>query len=431
MKRYIRRTLLPLALLLAALLLCGCGAKPAAPAPTPTPEPTPEPTPPPANLTLTTESAEEILALADIPSLESVDAAGSREYDALLKLRELRPDLDLRWTYSFQGKDYPSNTTELTVTDITGLEDAIRYLPEVNYIDLIASDATVEDLDRFDAIRPDIFYYWSFPFTDIHGTYMMRTDLQVYSTLQINSAEDGGGRTDEQLYPLLKYCKRLKQLDLGHNDMTDKSVRLIGELTDLEVLILGDNPNLTDLSPLKNLTKLTFLEIFLNHDVQNFDFLYSLTSLDMLEACYCDHLTELDFLANMPNFKVGMFKYSGVSQEEFLEWEAKLPEGAWMVFWDGDIFSCSSGWRDLSKTNQIQVADSSWRYITDYRHYDDIDYDYSAPTYKELWEVDYLKSTGQYAPPPDRGHLSLSGESPADVDDTGNTGERLSPEPAP
>ena len=426
MKRHIRRILLPAALLLAALLLCGCGAKPAAPVPTSTPEPTPTPTPPPANLTLTTENAEEILALADIPSLESVDAAGSREYDALLKLRELRPDLDLRWTYSFQGKDYPSDTTELTVTDITGLEDAIRYLPEVNYIDLIASDATVEDLDRFDAIRPGIFYYWSFPYTDIHGTYMMRTDLQVYSSLQINSAADGGGRTDEDLYPMLKYCRRLKQLDLGHNDITDKSIRLIGELTDLEVLILGDNPNVRDLSPLGNLKKLTFLEIFLSHDVQDFAFLNELTNLDMLEACYCDHLTELDFLANMPNFKVGMFKYSGVSREEFLEWEAKLPEGAWMVFYDGDPFSCSSGWRDLLKTNQIQVADSSWRYITDYRRYDDVDFDYSSPSYKELWEVDYLKSSGQYSPPPDRGHLPPPGESPAGAADAG---ESPAPEP--
>ena len=163
-----------------------------------------------------------------------------------------------------------------------------------------------------------------------------------------------------------------------------------------------------DVSPLGNLTKLTFLEIFLNRGIEDFSFLNKLTNLDMLEACYCEHLTSLDFLANMPNFKVGRFKYTGVSREEFLKWQAKLPEGAWMLL-EGDGYSCSDGWRDLLKTNQIQIADSSWRNMIDYRHFDDYDCDYAENNYKETWEVDYLKSIGQYAPPEDRGHGAVSG----------------------
>ena len=153
------------------------------------------------------------------------------------------------------------------------------------------------------------------------------------------------------------------------------------------MLILGDNPNLTDLSPLGNLTNLTFLEVFLNRDVEDFSFLNKLTNLDMLEASYCDHLTSLDFLTNMPNFKVGMVKFSGVSRDEFLEWEAKLPEGAWMVYYDGDPWSCSSGWRDLQKTNQIQIAFSNWRSIVEYRHFDDVDYDFTVYNYKTVQEL--------------------------------------------
>ena len=410
-----KKILVPVcAALLAVLMLCACGAgstgKAPEPTPTPTPEPTPTPTPPPTDWIVTDESASEILALAEIPSLKIVDAAGSREYDAILQLHEARPDIDLTWDYEFQGTVYPCDTTELIVTDLTGLEDAIRYLPEVNYIDLINSPATVEDLDRYDAIRPGIFYYWSFVHKDIHWETVIRTDIEVYSTLQITSAAEGFGLSDEDMYPMLKYCKRLKALDLGHNNLTDASIRLIGGLTDLEVLILGDNPNLTDLSPLGNLTKLTFLEIFLNHGVEDFSFLNQLTNLDMLEACYCDHLTGLDFLANMPNFKVGMFKYTGLSREEFLEWEAKLPQGAWMLF-AGDPYSCSDGWRDILKTNQIQVAFSSWRYITDYRSYDDYDADLTKASYPETWEVDYLSSINQYVIPEDRGHGSTAAES--------------------
>ena len=112
----------------------------------------------------------------------------------------------------------------------------------------------------------------------------------------------------------------------------------------------------------------------------------------------------------MPNFKVGMFKYTGVPREDFLSWEAKLPQGAWMLL-AGDPWSCSDGWRDIQKTNQIQVAFSSWRYISDYRSYADYDADLLKACYPETWEVDYLSSINQYVIPEDRGHGSTAGES--------------------
>ena len=392
--------------LLLALLLSACGAAGAGkePEPTPTPEPTPSPTPPPTEWTVAAdETAEEILALADIPTLKTVDATGSREYAAIVALHEQRPDIAMTWNYEFQGQSYPNDTTELTVTDLTGLEDAIRFLPEVNYIDLINSPATVEDLDRYDAIRPGIFYYWSFVHKDVHGYYLIRTDLQAYSTLHSTASSEGLGLKDEDMYPMLKYCRHLKALDLGHNDLTDESIRLIGELKELEVLIIADNPRLVDASPLGNLSNLSFLEIFMCHNVEDFSFLNRLTNLDMLEACYCDHLTSLDFLANMPNFKVGMFKSTGLTPEEFNEWVPKLPEGAWMVYWDGDIYSTGSGWRLLVKTDQIRNAFFSWRYITDYRHYNDYDADLTKVNVPQV-SADFVPGVDQLEDPQNGGY---------------------------
>ena len=70
-----------------------------------------------------------------------------------------------------------------------------------------------------------------------------------------------------------------------------------------------------------------------------------------------------------------------------------------------------NSWRDILKTNQIQIADSSWRNMLDYRHFDDYDCDYFQNIYQEAWEVDYLRSIGQYEIPEDREHRSSSGES--------------------
>lgn len=369
-----KKILLVCLALLLVLGLCACGlVSPAAtpePTPAPTPEPTPEPTPPPTEYTVTTESAEEIRALGAITSLKTVDATQSREYDALLDLQAALPDCEVKWEYEFQGTRYPSDTTSLTVTDLTGLEDAIRYLPKVDYIDLIESDATVEDLDRFDAIRPGIFYYWSF----MHDGFRIRTDIQVYSSLRDAIIHRF---TSEEMYPMLKYCKHLKALDLGHNALTD--ISLIGELKELEVLILADNP-IVDASPLGNLENLTYLELFMCHEIQDFSFLEKLHKLCELNLCYDEGVTKLDFLEQMPDFCFGMFKYSGVSSEEFLKWEAKLPE-ATMVFWDGNIQSCDSGWRDTEKNTQIRYAFTCWRNVTGYRHYDDVDYDFTQFNY--------------------------------------------------
>ncbi len=325
----------------------------------------------PTEYTITTESAEQIIALGDIYTLKYVDATGSTEYEAILELTELLPECEIVWEYEFQGVKYPSDTTELTVTELEGLEDAIRCLPQLNYIDLIDSPASVEDLDRYSEINPDIFFYWSF----VHDGFEIRTDIEVYSSLRdVNYYRF----TDEDMYPMLKYCKNLKMLDLGHNDISD--LTLIGELKDLEVLIIADNPNLVDASPLANLSNLTYLEFFMNSKVEDFSWLNSLTKLDALNLCYCDYLTELDFLENMPNMGFGMFKFCNVSQEELSYWQEQLPD-AYLTINDGSIHSCEGGWRDTVRNQQIRYAFASWRHVVDYRHYSDVDYDFGRFVY--------------------------------------------------
>ena len=364
------------ALLLVALavsLMAGCGAAQpqATPEPSPTPEPTPEPTPMPTEIVLGNESGEEILALANIPTLKYVDGRNSSHYAEMLELSKLLPECEVVWEYELQGVKYPNDTTELTVTELDGLEDAIRYLPKLNYIDLLESPATVEDLDRYSEINPDIFFLWSF----VHDGFVIRTDIEVYSSLRDLNYHRF---TDEELYPMLKYCKNMKMLDLGHNDITD--LTYIGQMKDLQVLILADNPNLVDASPLANLTDLTYLEFFMNHNVEDFSWLNSLTKLDALNLCYCDYITELDFLEYMPDMGFAMFKFCNVSDEELKYWQEQLPD-AYLTVWDGSIHSCDGGWRDTERNHQIRYCFAAWRHVTDYRHFSDTDFDFSKFVY--------------------------------------------------
>ena len=356
---------------LAALLVlsaCGTSEDPAAP----TPELLPEASPAPTEYKISDESAEEILALAEIPSLKEIDGTTCTEYAAMLELYNLRPDCKISWTYNFEGTSYPNTATELKATQLEGLEDAIKYLPELNYIDVIDTDATIEDLDRYYEINPDAFYYWQF----IHDGWRIRTDLQCYSSLR----DIGYHRfTDEEMYPMFKYCKHLKALDIGHNDITD--LTYLGQLKELEVLIIADNPNLVDASPLANLENLVYLEFFMNHKVEDYSFLNSLTKLVDLNLCHCENFTDLSFLDNTPDMKFLMFKYSGVSTEDYQDWNERKPD-IYMVHFDGNIHSCDSGWRETARNMAIRRNFAYWPNLTDYRTYDDTDINFEKLNYK-------------------------------------------------
>ncbi len=313
----------------------------------------------PGEWVITGESAEEILALADKPGLRHIDATASREYEALLKLREELPDCDIDWVYEFQGVSYPSDTTELKVTDMTGLEDALRYLPALTDVDLLEAGATIEDLDRFDAIRPDIFWLWEFRF----DWYKIRTDIPVYSSLL-------GYKTRFDLdhyYPIVKYCKHLRALDLGHNAITD--ISMIGDLQELEVLILADN-RITDASPIGRLHDLVFLELFMNYNIEDYSFLNELTKIKDLNLCYCKTLDHLDFLENMPDLEFAMFKRTNLTEEDLAPWREKYPD-ATLVYYDGNPESSGSGWRMTGRNKQIRTAFADWREIVSYEHYND------------------------------------------------------------
>ena len=323
-----------------------------------------------AEYIITDESAEEILALADKPGLRHIDATASREYDALLALREKLPDCDIDWVYEFQGVSYPSDTTELKVTDMTGLEDALRCLPALTDVDLLEAGATMEDLDRFSEIRPDVFWLWEFYF---HG-FTIRTDIPVYSSLQ----PIGYTPHDEVYYaPILKYCTKLKALDLGHNNLRD--ITPIGKMKDLQILILADD-HLQDASCLANLHDLIYLELFMNDELEDFSFLNSLTKLKDLNLCYCTHLTSLDFMQYMPDLEFMLVKFTGLDVDYYNQVKADNPQVR-MTFWDGDKESTNSGWRDTPRNHMIRSAFANWPSIVRYDYYNDMDFVFGNQLY--------------------------------------------------
>lgn len=328
----------------------------------PSPSPTPEPTPAPTEYTITVESAEEIAALGEISTLRHIDATASREYEALAKLRAALPECEMDWVYELNGVEYPGDTEELTVETLDGLEDALRYLPDIRFVDMLACEVTTDDIDRCMEINPDADYLWWVKF----GRWVVRSDIQIFSSMRTT---DNHYYTNEELYPLLHYCKKMRALDLGHNALTDLTD--IGNMTDLQVLIIADNEYLTDLSPLKNLDKLYYLEMFLCINITDFSGLDGMVSMEDMNCRYCRYLDDPSFLANMPNLRMLYCANTGLGLREIAPYRI---EGCSYETASEDYSSVYHGWRATDRNIAIRHLFHHFEDVKEFISWDNIVY---------------------------------------------------------
>ena len=346
-------------IVLALVVLFAAGTIPlSAPAPSPTPEPTPAPT----EYTITGESAEEIAALGEASTLRHIDATASREYEALAKLRAALPECEMDWVYELNGVEYPGDTEELTVETLDGLEDALRYLPDIRFVDMLACEVTTDDIDRYMDINPDADYLWWVKF----GRWVVRSDIQIFSSMRTT---DNHYYTNEELYPLLHYCKKMRALDLGHNALTDLTD--IGNMTDLQVLIIADNEYLTDLSPLKNLDKLYYLEMFLCINITDFSGLDGMVSMEDMNCRYCRYLDDPSFLANMPNLRMLYCANTGLGLREIAPYRI---EGCSYETASEDYSSVYHGWRATDRNIAIRHLFHHFEDVKEFISWDNIVY---------------------------------------------------------
>ena len=166
----------------------------------------------------------------------------------------------------------------------------LQKLPELKKVDMYTTHMFTKQARRLSEQFPQIEFGWTVHF----GDHAVRTDQVVFSTLH-----DGVVRrhTSEQM-EVLRYCRNLQALDLGHNELKD--ISFLADLGELRLLILADN-KIEDLSPLAELDKLEYLELFDNR-VTSLEPLAGLENLmDLNAAQNC--VSDLSPLEDMPWLK--------------------------------------------------------------------------------------------------------------------------------
>ena len=349
-----RRTVCLILLLLCCLpILAGCGgrAPEAAPEPSPVPEESaaPEPTPDPLRdrdgmllfpdgsryhgyevqialpgLQSTDFDACEAL-FAAMPNLHTVDLGEKTperrlSLESLEKLQKRFPALDFLYRFTVWGKEVSTADTALDLKYIQMNDEgdqvvrALRCMPHCRYLDMDSCRVSSEAMGRIRDAFPQVEVVWRIWFGK---EFSVRTD--VTRIIAGNHLTDRDGEE-------LKYCTKVRLLDVGHNpNLTD--ISFLENMPDLEVLILAIMP-FRDLTPLTNCTKLEYLELCemqqhpgkvldlsplagmtgLHHlnicklwEVENYEFLETFTELERLWiGCYTyipkdyiDHLKEV------------------------------------------------------------------------------------------------------------------------------------------
>lgn len=114
-------------------------------------------------LTIDTISDGDIeLMAAYFPNLKKVDASRCGDYAMLEKLQARLPELDVIYTVSLGGKSFAPDSTELSLApedfDLDTLTANLPYLPQVNGVEFLRTDLTLEQVEQLRTDFPGITF---------------------------------------------------------------------------------------------------------------------------------------------------------------------------------------------------------------------------------------------------------------------------------
>ncbi len=254
------------------------------------------------------EDAEALLSwMPEMTALKTVElGSGDAEapavaWETLRAMQEACPQASFSYAFTLYGKDVTLQDSELDLNHIRiedqgALVKAITAcMPELKLLDMDFCGVDDEYMAEIRDSLPNTEVVWRIWF----GTgYSVRTDVE-----RILASNPGIGG---ELFPgntgPLKYCTKVKHLDLGHNSYLG-NIDFCAYMPDLETLIIAlsdvsdlrplanckhltyaelQTSALNDLRPLSELHELKFLNIAYNFSLSDISPLYGLTQLERL-----------------------------------------------------------------------------------------------------------------------------------------------------
>ena len=352
MMQAIRRAALVLLCALLCLALMGCGTKREAeapketpiPSPTATPEPTPSPTPTPEpEIRILGTVYPKDAAVVDLKGLHDADAAetakqlkrlpGLRQisigseletplaWDSLKLLHDAAPQAVI--DYAFTIFDRPFNLSD-EVMDLKyiPMEDegalvgkVAACMTRLRTLDMDSCRIPNEAMARLRDSLPNVEVIWRINFAQ---GYTARTNVEKI----LASMPGQAGELVHNNVQNLKYCTKLKYLDLGHNNYLD-TIEFCRYMPDLEVFIVGMS-FVEDFSPIAYCPKLEYVEAMSTrlHDLTPFENLHNLRHLNI---CFNFAVTDITPLYGLDLERLWIGQHDPVPPEQIAKYRELHP----------------------------------------------------------------------------------------------------------
>ena len=238
------------------------------------------------------------------------------------------------------------------VTDWRGFYSFLARFPYLRQVDMFSTRIEKEQVEELARRFPDITFGWTIGIAE----HTVRTDQTAFSTLHTLSTEDKHSEDD---FSVLRYCRALRALDIGHNRVRD--ISFLSDLPHLRVLIIAIN-NITDISPLAGLGELEYLELFWN-EVEDLTPLASCTHLMDLNLVN-NHIRDLSPLSSLTNLRRLWLKNCNMSGEiRGREMAKELQKALPACYMDTESTSTAGGWREHPHYDVIYEIFHTDKYI--------------------------------------------------------------------
>ena len=285
-----------------------------------------------------------LVHLPNLKSLKLTDPALTIEQIA--SLREAYPEISITYTVTVLGLELEGETTELDLSGMTG-EDAVeaaeqlKKLPNLTYVNLNPENGigalSLEDVKLLITAVPDVKFDFTF---DFYGTKLSTADEEVH--IKNTKIGEEGLETVRNALDLLQNCKRfvLENCQISNESMA----RLREDYRDRTKIVwrvsYGRGSTLTDAEVIRAVYDLVddncnnliycedakYMDIGHNEWLDACDFVSGMKSLEyviisgapikslepfrncknlkMLEAAFCEYITDVSPLADCPNLQM-------------------------------------------------------------------------------------------------------------------------------
>ena len=233
-------------------------------------------------------------------------------WEDIRALQDVCPEADVEYHFTLFGKNFSTLDTEMNFHHVTmddegaAVREVLPCMTKCELLDMDFSGVSSEHMAEIRDAYPQMKVVWRIWFG---SDCSVRTDVERILASNLNH-----GLTDDNTRDL-KYCTKVRFLDIGHNSMLH-DFSFLEYMPDLEVAVICIT-GLSDLTPLANHEKLEYLEI--NTCAQGLDLspLGTCTNLEHICACYLGHVRGWEELKKLTKL-----------QRLWFGCNTQLPEGA-------------------------------------------------------------------------------------------------------